>query len=1109
MNAVIVRFTGCLNALLYPVGLTLLLFCAAFPAYSQSPPGGMALLSALESAAADASTGVLESAASPAQTTKSRQIVPGETPEGLNPAEWKSIRQQIREAQYHPAPAGEDGDLAAPNRAQNLHARFGKDGEIRFNAANRPHTKDSPQTSHFPLPTSSLSLRLTAYGYNDDLHPVPEAQPPTADKNRVEYRRGDLVEWYINAEQGVEQGFTLEKPPTPSPRNSQFVIRNLLTLALTLDTPLIPELHEDAQGVVFKNAAGQVVFTYDKLHVFDAADKALPAYFTLADAGELRIVVDDSAAVYPVVVDPLIASEQKKFNRTYTDANDNFGKAISLDGNTLLIGAPGDESCFLQPCDVNNGAAYVFVWGGASWTLQAQLIASGGAAVALSGDTALIGISVFTRNGTTWTQQANLIPDNSNSPGGIGSSVALDGDTAIIGARSDMHSGNSSGAAYVFTRRGTVWTQEAKLVADDAAERDQFGLSVALNGDTALIGAPYDDDDGDDSGSAYVFTRSDTAWTQQTKLTSGNEAVGAMFGNSVALSGDTALIGANWDSGNNSGSAYVFIRNGESWNIQDKFTAVGGWSVALSNNGNAALIGGGFSSAYISTRTNGIWSQPPTKLIANDVTTGDWFGRAVALSDNTAFIGAWLDDSGGTDSGSVYVFSHSNNTWTEQAKLTANDTATDDKFGFSMALDGDTALIGSGSGTGNHAYGGGGGVGSAYILIRDGDIWSLQAKLTADDPAADDYFGVSVALSGDTALIGADRDDDAGTNAGSAYVFIRNGTAWSLQKKLIANNTAAGDRFGSALALSGDTAFIGAARNGADPSSVYVFIRNNGIWTQQQDELSTNVPYDRFGSSIALDGDTALIGAPWNPNSSSGSAYVFKHNGTLWTQQAELSTNVPYDWFGNSVALSGDTALIGANGSYGSVYVFVHNDETWALQQELTIEESTTDNQLRDSPHYAVALNGDTALIGAAGVDEYGSDSGVVYVFIRSGTTWYQQSKLSAYDVAQGDYFGRSVALSGSTVFIGASNDDDGSTDSGSVYILNNVACVNDAPILDSSGTMQLNALDEDSINNAGSLVSELIANATGDRITDTDTGLPFGFEGISVIASDDTNNGK
>ncbi len=379
---------------------------------------------------------------------------------------------------------------------------------------------------------------------------------------------------------------------------------------------------------------------------------------------------------------------------------------------------------------------------------QAKLLASDGAAndklgtvVALSGDTAIVGAYnsngaqgsayVFVRNGTTWIQQQKLTASDGAMGDWFGGSVALSGDTVLVGAyRDDFGTNTDQGSAYVFTRTNGVWTEQQKLAATDGAGDDLFGESVALSGDTALMGSQHDDDNGSDSGSAYVFVRNGTTWTQQAKLTAADGAANDYFGRSVALSGDTALVGAAFDdvgANSNQGSAYVFSRTGTVWTQQQKLNAADG-------------------------------------------AAGDDFGDSVALMADTALVGATLDDVGANiNQGSVYVFFLSGTVWTEQQKLTATGGATNDFWGGSLGLSGDTALVGMYT----YDVGANANQGAVCVFTRSGGIWTEQPKIIAADGAANDSFGLGVAISGDMALVGAYSDDNgANTDQGSAYMFI-------------------------------------------------------------------------------------------------------------------------------------------------------------------------------------------------------------------------------------------------------------------------------------------------------------------------------------------------
>ncbi len=360
----------------------------------------------------------------------------------------------------------------------------------------------------------------------------------------------------------------------------------------------------------------------------------------------------------------------------------------------------------------------------------------------------------------------------------FGYSVSVSGDTAVVGAygKDDDH-----GAAYIFVYSGESWSQQAKLTASDRMPTDWFGYAVAISGDTAVIGAIGDDDNGTESGAAYVFGRSGGSWTELAKLTASDPAPNDRFGHAVAVSGHTAIIGVpkDADSGAESGSAYIFVGDGANWTEQ-------------------------------------------AKLTANDAAEGDLFGLAVSISGETAVVGAYGDDDDGVDSGSAYVFVRSGTNWSQQAKLTASDAIVQQTFGTSVAVSGDTAVIGAPLDDAGGIFSG-----AAYVFVRSGTSWSEQAKLTASGASPSAWFGRAVAISGDKIIVGAILEDtDSPHSSGAAYLFGRSGATWSQQAKLTASDAAALDQLGTAVAISGNTAIAGApyaGEGGSASGSVYVF----------------------------------------------------------------------------------------------------------------------------------------------------------------------------------------------------------------------------------------------------------------------------------------------
>lgn len=489
----------------------------------------------------------------------------------------------------------------------------------------------------------NVNLCLTAYGRAAALRPVSSIAPRIR-STWVSYNHKTVIERWQMLPIGYEQEFTVMQRPGG-------------TGALTL-----------AMGTNEKPRVNRNGITWGKLHyselvVTDADNKTVPA--TLKSQGDrILIEVDDAHAAYPVTIDPLVWLEQKV---TASDGatSDSFGYSVALDGTTAAVGAQaatvGDN--------IGQGAAYV-----------------------------------FTRTNGVWTEAEKLTASDGAAYDSFGNGVALSGTTVIVGAPNASVNGNTGqGAAYVFTQSGGNWSQTQKLLATDGAASNEFGTSVSVQGDTALIGAiqllhgP---------GAAYIFVNSAGTWTQTAKLTASGGS--GAFGDAVRLDGNNALIGAQLTGvgGNmDQGAAFVFTNQGGTWNQSGvlvandggRFDSLGS-SVALE--GSTALVGAPGATvngaqrgaAYIFTESNGGWNQAQ-KLTASDGEDLDDFGSSVALSGETALIGAAQYYSDGT--GKMYVFRHSNNTWTQDTELLASDGSTDDEFGWAAALDGSTALIGA------------------------------------------------------------------------------------------------------------------------------------------------------------------------------------------------------------------------------------------------------------------------------------------------------------------------------------------------------------------------------------------------------------------------------
>jgi len=444
----------------------------------------------------------------------------------------------------------------------------------------------------------------------------------------------------------------------------------------------------------------------------------------------------------------------------------------------------------------------------------------------------------------------------------------------------------------IITRQG-LSLQTDYVKASNTGQNDRFGYSVALDGDTLVVGADYEASnatgvDGDQldhsaphSGAVYVFFRHlNGTWFQEAYLKASNTDAGDAFGQSVALDGDTLVVGADGEDSNATGVNGNQLDNSAPWS----------------------------GAAYVFVRSDGIWSQQ-AYLKASNTDSDDAFGQSVALDGDTLVVGAneasnatGVDgnelDNSASSSGAAYVFVRSDGIWSQQAYLKASNTDASDYFGWSVALDGDTVVVGADSESsnatgvnGNQLDNSASSSGAAYVFVRSDGIWSQQAYLKASNTDSDDTFGTSVALDGDTLMVGAcgedsnatgvngNQLDNSASSSGAAYVFVRSDGIWSQQAYLKASNTDAGDVFGRSLALDGDTLVVGASsedggmllNNLPESGAAYFFVRSGGTWSQENYVKALDTENgDAFGTSVALDGGTLVIGARTEDSNATG-----------------------------------------------------------------------------------------------------------------------------------------------------------------------------------------------------------------------------------------------
>lgn len=792
----------------------------------------------------------------------------------------------------------------ANNPSSRFRALLSPAGELSI-------LSDSPNVSGF-----EAVLNLRGVGRGDAVLPRPLVST-SAEDNRVENdRAGGLREWYVNGRHGVEQGFTLSERPTGD---------GDLVFEIDVRGDLRPEMRGED---VMLRRNDEDALRYHGLFVIDAEGNRLSSHLEAA-AGVISIHVDDTDASYPIEVDPWI--QDGVLSGTAGVDGAGFAERMVMDGDTLAVAGEQVHVYVRNPESS---------WG---WALQASFP---GALSGLSGDTLLISNEVFTRTGGEWTLQATLMPADVRATRGV-----LSGDTVALA--SSGSGTTDSGAVYIFERTGDVWEEQATLTAAVPTSRDLFGAPLTMSIDTLAIGCVGDRDGGLDSGAVYIFERDGASWSQQAKLTSSDPAPSDRFGASISLAGDTLVVGAagDDDDGSASGSAYVFARTGSSWSQQAKLNAsdanadgLFGFSVSVSASADSIIVGAPGSddyvgAAYLFSRTGATWAED-VKLTARDGFGGeglpeDQLGRAVLHAGDSLFVAAPFENS---DDGVLYSFS-------AEAPWSQLDRQLEPNSGFyfgdyPVAISGDTAMV-AGNGvyvlkhdgerwieqavldrairryrsvaiSGDTAVIGGSGV---EVYVRDGSRWSLQATLI---PPGSTPSGVTLGVAEDTVFLSENH-------VPGVRVFRRNGTAWAAGEELLTSDGGTIDAH--AIHAEGDTLVLGVptdAEQGENTGAAYVFVQAGGVWTQQAKLLSSAPAINgRFGYSVSLSSESVLVGSV----QSVSAAHLFQRTGITWSEGTVLAPEPGGLLGGLSVSLWGDRAVaVGVDSDANRVaYVFMNS----------------------------------------------------------------------------------------------------------------------------------------------------------------------------------------
>ena len=766
---------------------------------------------------------------------------------------------------------------------------------------------------------------------------------------------------------------------------------------------------------------------------------------------------------------------------------DKLGKNVAVDGDVAVVGAYFDDTGAL-----NAGAAYVFQRNGAgtnAWGQMKKLLplvteTNGrfGDAVALDGDVVVIGqqqstigtnsaqgsVSVYQRNagGTNqWGRVNFLVSSDGNAGDFFGAAIAIDGDVIVAGAYNKEPA--SSGAAYVFERRTSgptgTWVEVAKLLSSDISGAHYFGAAAAVDGDVIAVSSPGLEGAANGKGAVYIFERQTPGadeWAEVARLQPSDLPGGANFGQSLALFNGTLMVGAPGaaaSASTNTGAVYGFVRTRGGTNAWQQVAKLEpsdpspgqdfGRSLDLS--GDLAVVGAARSNfVYAFQRDAGgeeAWGEVARVAAPPALDGTDEFGAGVAVQPGVLLIGA--SGGGPADTGAAYLYPVVHEEWAGYGNRSQNNRAAGDGFGYSLDIDGSVMIVGSPfrevDGTND--------AGAAYIFERGTS--DQVRRLAAASPEEDDWFGLSVAVDGDVAVVGVPLADSYAFNAGWAYVYHRNEGGTNNWGRVLATaplvslmTPAANDTFGSAVDISGDTIIIGRPGRTSNSGMVDFFVRNQGganAWEFVSFYLGSVQFANRyFGSSVAIDGDTAIVGAPGD-NFTNGAVYIVQRQAgstNIWREARRIPSPDAQlnDAFGRNVALSGDTALVNAY-SLGKAYLFERDrGGTNAWGQAGVLIPTNADGVTFGGIH-SVHIHGDIAVLGDPFATADGTNGGAAWVFERNAggsNAWGQVAVVRQAAPAALDRFGYDVAVSGQTLLVGVPEDDpNGVTNAGRAVV--------------------------------------------------------------------------
>ena len=712
---------------------------------------------------------------------------------------------------------------------------------------------------------------------------------------------------------------------------------------------------------------------------------------------------------------------------------DNFGQRLAIDGDTLVVSAPGDD-------DKGNdsGSLYVFTRDPSGWSEQTKLTASdggssdalGGSALSFSGDVILASapfkdgafsnagaVYVFKRTGTAWTEIAKLESPTPALDERFGSAAAISDDYAIIGA---LGNNSYAGGAYIFEKVAGDWSFQVKLSPSDLLSDDRAGVDVDLDGDFAVIGTL--------AGKAYYYNRSAGSWSFLRKVALSSNEDPAGFGATNAISADTIIFGASTKlnltlGGNGKYGAVYFNDLGVDEDIDDDGfinivdTDIDGDHIPNAIEDNAGLNRYQQTDALLDLDSDG-WSNVdeywlgfgidnalstpdseinlPKKLFEPRETAADNFGRSITIQLNEAILGVPNAEHGGVITGAAYLYEFVDGIWQFRFKFVADDAAAGDAFGYSVAMHSDRVIIGAPLADGSFVD-----EGAVYVFRKNGNTWDLLSKVVSTDPSARAGFGTSVGMSVPVIIVGAPYDDELGEDAGAAYVYEQTANSFVFQEKLLGFDTEAEDHFGFSVAIRQQLQVaykvaVGAPQDdddGTDSGSVFLYFGGTPSITPQGKLTLPDAATDkRFGERLAIMGETLAVGVPGDDEAGTdaGAVYMYRSNFVDTTFEGKLLPDdlQSGDRFGEGLAVTFDRTLVGAPNQdsqvevdTGSIYlfhrVFLDNEFSWPFIKKVTPPDLLGDDNFGS----VVGIHPDHIIALAPGADDIDVDAGIGYSY--------------------------------------------------------------------------------------------------------------------------------